>query len=244
MSAFALTLETEPIWHSGRDADDATQAFAPLIFWEENCPAQLSLENPDISFSWPKRFMRRPDSIQPEICFCDHHTLRSAFDGGYEPLVLMLAAAANGSVYDLRWMIVGSCKPPFMDNGSLVPSNAARVASLGGFLNGISYLNQDRHSDFAEAFVVEASDDRQFPEYIQTSFSHLTGLTVRLDGSFQETMGQLEQDLKSLLLVNPFVGDEHVAQNMRSYLSFKIMDRLDDIINDWERLDDDTVLLQ
>jgi len=131
-----------------------------------------------------------------------------------------------------------------MNNESSVPSYAARVASLGGFLNGISYLNQDRRSDFAEAFVVETSDDRQIPEYIQTSFSHLTGMTVILDGSFQETMGQLEQDIKSLLLVNPFVGDEQVAQDMRSYLSFKIMDRLDDIINDWERLDDDSVLLR
>jgi len=34
--------------------------------------------------------------------------------------------------------------------------------------------------------------------------------------------------------VEPHVGDEQLAQNMRGYLAFKIMDRLDDIINDWE----------
>ncbi|SLN22003.1 hypothetical protein ROA7450_00802 [Roseovarius albus] len=31
---------------------------------------------------------------------------------------------------------------------------------------------------------------------------------------------------------------------MRSYLSLKIMDRLDDIINDWEQKDDDSNLLR
>ncbi|SLN22013.1 hypothetical protein ROA7450_00803 [Roseovarius albus] len=95
-----------------------------------------------------------------------------------------------------------------MNSESSVPSYAARVASLGGFLDGISYLNQDRRSDFAEAFVVESSDDREFSEYIHTSFSHLAGMTVRSDGNFLETMGQLELDIRSLLLVNPFVGDE------------------------------------
>lgn len=129
-----------------------------------------------------------------------------------------------------------------MNNESSRSSYEARVAFLGGFLEGISYLNHDRRSDFAEAFVVNALHDRQVPEAIQTSFSHLAGVTVRPDGSFRETIGQLEQDIKSLLLVNPLVDDEQAAQDMRSYLSFKIMDRIDDIINDWERLDDDSIL--
>lgn len=125
-----------------------------------------------------------------------------------------------------------------MNNRSLVSSYAAKVASLGGFLDGISYLNQNRRSDFAEAFVVEAPDKCLFPEYIQTRFSHLTGMNVRSDTRFQGTMGQLEQDLKSLLLVNPIVDDEQSAEDMRSYLSFQIMDRLDEIINAWQRVDD------
>lgn len=131
-----------------------------------------------------------------------------------------------------------------MDKRIPEPAYVARVAALGGFLEGISYLNRDRRSDFAEAFVVDAPDDRQFPEYIQNRFSQLPGLTVRPDESFQGSTGQLEQDIKSLLLVNPFVGDEQLAQNMRSYLSFKIMDRLDDIINDWDRLDDVSNILR
>lgn len=140
-------------------------------------------------------------------------------------------------------LIDGSSKPPLMDNETSVSSYFARVESLGGFLAGISYLNQDRRSDFAEAFVVDALHDDHVPEIIQNNFSHLAGMTVRPDRNFRETMRQLEQDIKSLLLVNPFVDDEQTAEDMRSYLAFKIMDRLDDIINDWARLDDDSVLL-
>ena len=130
-----------------------------------------------------------------------------------------------------------------MNNEASISSYVARVASLGGFLDGISYLNQDRRSDFAEAFVLNVPYDHDVPDAIQTSFSHLAGMTVRPDSNFRETIGQLEQDLKSLLLVNPFVGDEQIAENMRSYLAFKIMDRLDDIINDWAQLDEDSILL-
>lgn len=131
-----------------------------------------------------------------------------------------------------------------MDENNLVPAYAARVAALSGLLEGISYLNQDHRSYFAEAFVVDAADDSQFPEYIETHFPQLSGLTVRRDEKFQASTGQLEKDIVSLLLVDPHVGDERLAQDMRSYFSFKIMDRLDDIINDWERMNDDSVQLR
>lgn len=58
-----------------------------------------------------------------------------------------------------------------MDEDFSVPANAA----MGGFLQGICYLNRDRRSDFAEAFVVDAPDVGQFSEYIQTHFSQLPG---------------------------------------------------------------------
>lgn len=125
-----------------------------------------------------------------------------------------------------------------MDQQSFVPAHVARIAALDGFLQGISYLNQDPRSDFAEAFVVDAPDDRQVPEFIQSQFSHRPGVTIRPDDRFHGGMGQLERDIGSLLLVNPFVDDEALAGDLRSYLSFKIMDRLDDIINDWGRMDD------
>ena len=130
-----------------------------------------------------------------------------------------------------------------MNNESSISSYVARVASLGGLLEGISYLNLDRRSNFAEAFVVDAPYDVDVPAAILTIFSHLEGMAVRPDGNFRETMRQLEQDVESLLLVNPFIGDEQITKNMRSYLAFKIMDRLDDIINDWEQLDEDSILL-
>jgi hypothetical protein len=131
-----------------------------------------------------------------------------------------------------------------MDEINLVPTYAAKVAALGGFLEGISYLNQDHRSYFAEAFVVDAVDDSQFPKYIETHFPQLSGLTVRRDENFQASTGQLEKDIVSLLLIDPHAGDERLAQEMRSYLSFKVMDRLDDIINDWERMNDDSVQLR
>ena len=116
-----------------------------------------------------------------------------------------------------------------MDDKSLTSTDVASVAALGGFLEGISYLNQNCRSEFAEAFLVDASTDRDFLTEIQSRFTHLSGLTLELDNSFQGGFRQLEQDITSLLLVNPHVGDEQLAKNMRSYLSFKIMDRLGEI---------------
>ena len=156
----------------------------------------------------------------------------------------MLAGAANASLMSVAQLISSSFELFLMDKNFSEPAYVARVTALCGFLEGISYLNQDSRSDFAAAFVVDAPEDGQFPEYIQSCFPELPGLTVRPDQSFQGGTRQLEQDLKSLLLVNPFVGDERLARDMRSYLSFKIMDRLDDIINDWERPDDASKFLR
>lgn len=131
-----------------------------------------------------------------------------------------------------------------MEKTLLVPTHETRIAALGGFLEGISYLNQDSRSDFASAYVLHASDDEQVQTAIQSIFSHIPGLTVRLDASFQGGMGQLEHDIGSHLLVNPHVGDKLLAQDMRRYLSFKVMDRLDDIINDWKHMDVNQSLLR
>ena len=116
-----------------------------------------------------------------------------------------------------------------MNDEALVPSLASSVAALGGFLEGLSFLNRDRRSNFAEAFTVIASDDAAVLAEIQSIFSHLPELTLNFDEHFHGGFRQLEQDIKSLLLVEPHVTDEQRAQDMRSYLSFKIMDRLDDI---------------
>ncbi|WP_372570784.1 hypothetical protein [Ruegeria jejuensis] len=118
-----------------------------------------------------------------------------------------------------------------MSDKSLSPAYVAKIASLGGFLEGISFLNQDCCSNFAEAFSVEASDESEVLADIQSRFTHLPELALKSDEGFQGGFRQLEQDISSLLLVKPHVSHEQLAQDMRSYLSFKIMDRLDDIAN-------------
>ena len=114
-----------------------------------------------------------------------------------------------------------------IDDRSPTTNAAAKVAALGGFLEGISFLNQDRRSDFAEAFIVDEADDRGFLTDIQSHFNHLSGLTLMSDDDFQGS--QLEQDIASLVLVKPHIDNEQLAKDMRAYLSFKIMDRLGEI---------------
>jgi len=71
-----------------------------------------------------------------------------------------------------------------MENSPLVSAHDKRIAALGGFLEGISYLNRDSRADFASAFVVDAGDDERVQIQIQSIFSHLPGLIVKLGRSF------------------------------------------------------------
>lgn len=114
-----------------------------------------------------------------------------------------------------------------------VPS---RVTALGGYLEGISFLNKDRRSNFSEAFAVKAAGDAEVLAELKLIFSQLPDLVLDFDEQFKGSFRQLEHDIRSLLLVDPHVVDEKTAQDMRSYLSFKIMDRLGDIaeLKDYE----------
>jgi hypothetical protein len=116
-----------------------------------------------------------------------------------------------------------------MKDKSLTPTDVTNVAALGGFLEGISFLSKDCRSNFAEAFIVDASDDGEFLTDIRSRFTHLSGFALELDNNFRGGFRQLEQDITSLLLTKPHVGNEQLAKDMRSYLSFKIMDRLGEI---------------
>jgi hypothetical protein len=116
-----------------------------------------------------------------------------------------------------------------MNDEAILPSPTSRIAALGGYLEGISFLNADPRSNFAEAFVVKALDDADVLAELRTAFSQLPELILSFDESFQGTIYKIEQIVRSSILIEPHVTDDQVAQDMRSYLAFNIMDRLEDI---------------
>ena len=103
------------------------------------------------------------------------------------------------------------------------------IAALGGFLNGLSLLNKNSRSNFAEAFVIDAENDADALAVLRSKFSHLPNLVLSFDEQFQGGFRQLERDIELFLLVDPHVADEPLAKVLRANLSFKIMDRLDDV---------------
>ncbi|UWQ30017.1 hypothetical protein [Leisingera sp. M523] len=116
-----------------------------------------------------------------------------------------------------------------MSSEMIVSTAVSRVAALGGFLDGLSFLNKDQRANFAAAFVVNAAEDKEVLSEICSAFSQLPPLRLSLDQSFDGGFAQLEKDIGSFLLIDPHVSDEQKAKEMRSYLAFKVMGRLDEI---------------
>lgn len=110
-----------------------------------------------------------------------------------------------------------------------LPTAELGVAALGGFLEGISYLNHDRRADFAASFVLNGVEAVSVTTAIRAVFAQLPDLDLRVDVTFDGSLRQLEQELPGFLLIAPNMEDEDNARDLRPILAFKIMDRLDDI---------------
>jgi hypothetical protein len=103
------------------------------------------------------------------------------------------------------------------------------AAELAGFLNGISYLNQDRRSNFAASFLLNCIvDDEIIPE-INAIFQEnpIPPFVVREEREIN--FGDLEQELSSSILCSSYIVDSGHEGDLGAYISFKIMDRIDDI---------------
>ncbi len=116
-----------------------------------------------------------------------------------------------------------------MIDNNLETTAEAKVAALGGFLEGISYLNRDRRNHFGEAFSVSATNVADLIAELKALFAHIPDLELSFDSAFVGGFRQLEQDIKSQILTDPYVVDESRTGELNSYLSFKVMDRLDEI---------------
>jgi hypothetical protein len=101
------------------------------------------------------------------------------------------------------------------------------VAALGGYLEGLSFLSKDSNANFASAYEVDATNVTDFLPEIISIFEHLPDMELDIDERFRGGIYQLEQVITSYLLVDPHIEDEKAAENMRKYLSFKVMDRID-----------------
>lgn len=115
-----------------------------------------------------------------------------------------------------------------MECNSLYQTQVEKIAELDGFLRGISFLNKDHRSNFAEAMIVDTKDSTDILKHIRSQFSQISDLEIKFDETFDGSLSQLEQETNSLLLVDSHVANEHSARDLRSYLTFKILDRIYD----------------
>jgi len=104
------------------------------------------------------------------------------------------------------------------------------AAALGGFLKGISYLNQDRRSNFAEAFLLKEVDEDAILRGINAVFHENPIPPFVVRDECEITIGKLEQDLSSSILFNSHITDSGQEKDLGAYISFKVMDRIDDIL--------------
>ena len=111
------------------------------------------------------------------------------------------------------------------------------VAGLGGYLEGLSFLSKDSRSNFASAFEVKASNVSDFLLEVASIFEHLPDMELDIDERFQDGVYQLEQVVASYLLVDPHIEDKMAAEDMRKYLSFQVMDRIDLFIGHLKEFD-------
>lgn len=105
-------------------------------------------------------------------------------------------------------------------------SAGSAVAAVGGFIEGLSYLNKDRRLNFGTAFEISATSDAEICMQLRSIFSQLPDLTLSIDESFQGGFRQLEVDIGSHLLVEPHIDDANHALKLRKYLSWKILDKI------------------
>ena len=101
------------------------------------------------------------------------------------------------------------------------------VAALGGFLEGLSFLSTDSRANYATAYEVEASNATDLFSEVASRFDHLPDLKFDIDENDQGGINQLEQAITSHLLIDPHIKDGKTAEDMRKYLSFNILDRID-----------------
>lgn len=96
-------------------------------------------------------------------------------------------------------------------------------------MEGLSFLNKDQRSNLASAFSIDAQTEDELLAELKSSFEQLPNLDLNIDATFPGTFGQLGKDIKTHLLIAPHIENPSQASDLRSHLSFKIMDRLDDI---------------
>lgn len=114
---------------------------------------------------------------------------------------------------------------------------STHVAYLGGYLEGLSFLCKDSRANFATAYEVDATNVADFLSEVASNFEHLPDLELDIDEDFPKDIYKLEKVISSYLLVDTHIEDEKSAENMRKYLSFKVMDSIDLFIDDFKEFD-------
>jgi hypothetical protein len=105
------------------------------------------------------------------------------------------------------------------------------AAELSGYLDGISYLNRERRSFFAGSFLLSSVSEDAIIQDISARFQEnpLPPLVVYEEREI--TTGEMEHDLGSSVLCNSYMADSGQERDLRAYISFKIMDRIDEFLD-------------
>lgn len=104
------------------------------------------------------------------------------------------------------------------------------VARLDGFLRGLSFLNPDFRHNFAEAFFVANDKDASTPnEALMDHFSKQMIIEFIKEKRIKNWVPEVESDLPALL------HDQNT--DLRSYVSYKVMELLLDAVNSSEEID-------
>lgn len=103
------------------------------------------------------------------------------------------------------------------------------AAELSGFLKGISYLNQDRRFNFAESFLLNSISEETLLQEISAIFEENPIPPFVVSEELEITRDKLEQELNSSILCSSYIADREHEADLAAYISFKIMDRIDDI---------------
>jgi hypothetical protein len=104
------------------------------------------------------------------------------------------------------------------------------AAELSGYLDGISYLNRDRRSFFAESFLLHSVNEDALIQEISARFQENPIPPFAVCEEREITTSELEQDLSSSILRNSYIEDSEQESDLRGYISYKIMDRIDDFL--------------
>lgn len=104
------------------------------------------------------------------------------------------------------------------------------AAELSGYLDGVSYLNRDRKSFFAESFLLSSVNEESLIQEIKERFQENPVPTMLVLEDRRITFGELEKDLRSAILCNSYIEDSSKESDLGAYISFKIMDRIDDFL--------------